>query len=364
MIKKIINNFLVYSFSFLLSIYLHKGTLIPHEGYELYYTAFIFSWAISSLFSRKFKEKKGHELLNKLYTSTISFFLMLGILALIIYKFNLTGVSRFVILNSLILSFSIEIISLLYNNKAKINFKRINLIYSSKAFTFEVLLFCIINLYLIYKLKGNIYFNSPNIILFINLYLSWFAGSFIGHQFHPKHISRNYWDFIWQYIKSYLIIFALASFSGFVNRLNLNDIEEIIYGIIAYSIISFIGISFFYYIKRHRKLSLKIVGIPVKGETGDLLLTEKIPIDNKYYRSSFNTSDTGLQNSKFKNFSLNKYPEVYEFLDKSIDLTTFDYTSSIIVKSDNISNIDFLPEGKLQFLLNIEKINKVKNIIE
>ena len=178
MIRKIINNFILYSIAFLIALFMHKGTFIPHAGYELYYAAFMFSWSVSSLISRKFKEQKGYVLVNKLYTITVSFFLMLGILAIIIYKFDLTGVSRFVILSSLIISYSTEISYLLYKNKKKINFKHINLIYSSKAFTFDVLLFGIINLYLIYKLKGNLDFDSQNIILFINLYLCWFAGVF------------------------------------------------------------------------------------------------------------------------------------------------------------------------------------------
>ena len=111
-------------------------------------------------------------------------------------------------------------------------------------------------------------------------------------------------------------------------------------------------------------MSLKIAGFPVKGESGDLLLSERISDNKSHYRSSFNSSDSDLLNSKFKNFSLKKYPEVYEFLDKSIDLSTFDYSSSVILKSDNISNIDYLPDGKLQFLLNIERINRVQNINE
>lgn len=362
MLRKIINNFILYSIAFLIALFLHKGTFIPHAGYEMYYAAFIFSWALSCLISRKFKEQKGYELVNELYTITVSFFLMLGILGLIIYKFDLTGVSRFVIISSLIISFSIEISYLLYKNKKKINFRHINVIYSSKAFTFDVLLFGIINLYLIYKLKGNLDFDSQNIVLFINLYLCWFAGAFLGHQFHPQHMSRDYWAFIWQYIKAYIIILALASFSGFINRLDMNEIIEIIYGILSYSILSFAGISLFYYIKRHRILSLKIAGFQVKGESGDILLNERISDTKTQYRSSFSENDSELMNSKFRNFSLMKYPEVYEFLDKSIDLSTFDYSSSIIIKSNNISNIDYMPEGKLQFLLNLEKVNQIQNI--
>ncbi len=293
MLRKIIYNFILYSFSFLVALYLHKGTILPNEGYDLYYAAFIISWAISSLLARKYKKvQKEFWLLRKLYTYVVSFFLMLGILAFIIYEFNLTEVSRIVILNSLIISFSTEIGYLLYKNKNKISFKYINHIYSSKAFTFELILFGIINLYLIYKLAGNIFFNTHNLLIFISFYLSWFLGSFLGHQFHPAYRRKNHWAFIWQYIKAYLIILALVAFSAFINKLKMYELVTILYGITTYSLLSFIVISFYYYIKKYRISVLNIAGFPVKGETEEILLVEKIPVMNNHYRSSFNTNDS------------------------------------------------------------------------
>jgi len=289
---------------------------------------------------------------------------MLGILAVIIYRFNLNGASRFVLLTSLIISFSIEISYLFYKTKYKLNYKNINLYYSSKVFSFEVLLFGIITLYLLYKLNGNLHFNSQHIILFINLYLCWFAGSFLGHHFHPRHKTKDYWAFIWQYIKAYIIILSLSSFSGFINHLDISDILEILYGIVGYSIISFTAISTYYYIKNYRILALKIVGFPVKGELGDILLNEKIQDIKAHYRSSFKVYGSELTNSEIKNFSLQKYPEVYEFMNTCIDLSSFDYSYSIIVNSNVISCIDYLPDNGLQFLLNLERINRIPDLNE
>jgi len=314
MIRKIIKNFILYSFSFLISLYLHKGTILPNEGYDLYYAAFILSWAISGLLGRKYKKVGGEfRLLSKLETYVVSFFLMLGILAFIIYEFNLTDVSRLVILNSLIISFSIEISYLLYKNKDKISFKYINHIYSSKVVTFEVLLFGIINLYIINKLVGNISFNTHNLLLFISFYFSWFLGSILGHQFHPAYRKKDHWVFIWQYLKAYLIILALVTFSAFINKLEIYELTTILYGITTYSLFSFISISFYYYIKKYRISVLNIAGFPVKGKSGDILLTQKYQDMNNHYRSSFNTKDSSLLNSKLKNLS------------KTIKLSSYDY---------------------------------------
>ena len=302
MIRKIIYNFLLYTAAFFISYSLQKNTLLLSKSYEIYYLVFIISWAISSLISRKFTVKMKEQLLKRVYVYTISFFLMLGILAFIIYNFNLTGVSRFVIFSSLVISYSIEIFHQLYKNKKKINFKEINLKYSSKAFTYDVLLFGVVNLYLIYKLNGDLFFRGENILLFINFYLSWFAGSFIGYQFHPQHKSKEYWPFIYQYIKSYIIILALTAFSGFINHLDISEIYIINFGVITYSLLSFIGISLYYQIKRHRIYVVNIAGLPAKEDAGDLVVVKKILERKSHYISSFNTDEADKPNSKFKTF--------------------------------------------------------------
>ncbi len=356
MFRTITKNFTLYSFAFVLSLYLHNEGFANSKGYGIYYIAFILSWVIASLLSRKFKQNNNDNVIGKLYTYTISFFLMLGILALIIYKFDLTGVSRFVILNSLIISYFVEIFSLYHKNKNNFKFRDLNLTYSIRAFIFEVILFNAINLYIIYNLRGNIALNFDNFVLFMSLYISWFAGSFIGYQFHPAFRRRDYWSFKWQYLKSYIIILALATFFGFVIRLQLQEVKFIAYGIVIYSVISFVSTSFFYYVLKHRMATLSVASFPVKGIFGDILLNEDPDAVKKNHRTSVN-NNSEVSGSKFKNFSLKRYPGVYEFLDSSIDLRSIEYSSSVIIKSDSVSNIDYLPEETLKLLLNLEKVN-------
>ena len=348
------------------AIYIHRGSILLNEGYGKYYIAFIVSWGIASIVSRKFKVwKEGTSLLSKLYTYTISFFLMSGTLALLIYKFNLIGVSRFVVLYSILLSYVLEINYQIFKNKGKEKLKFISPTYSIRAFIFEVVLFGIVNLYMISEITGNILFNSDNVILFVSFYLSWFVGSFTGHQFHPAFKRRGYWLFVWQYVKSYIIILALVAFSAFINRLELNEIIMIIYSIVIYSMLSFTGISFYYYIKKYRAFALKVSGYPVNGEFGDVLLDESNGGGTKkFYRSSFNNNGSEVLTASLKNLSLKRYPEVYEFLEERIDLESFDNSCSMILKSDNISNIDFLPDESLQIIINLQKVNKIRNIDE
>ena len=364
MLRKIVNSFFICSISFFISLYFHHGNFLLNKGYELYYGAFIISWGISSFVSRKFKMPEDLPLLNKFYTYTISFFLMLGALALIIYKYNLVGVSRFVILNSLLIYFAIEICLLFYKYRNRIKLSTIRFKYSSRAFIFESVLFGLVDLFIVNKIAGNISFNAINLLLFFEFYFSWFAGSFLSHQFHAAYRRRNYWAFIWIYIRSYIIITALSAFSAFMNRIEPEKLIYIAYGMVVYSIISFLGITSYYFIKKHRMITLNVTGFQIKGEFGDVLLNEKETDTYNLVKSSFKGNNSGLLNEKLKSLSLKRFPEIFDFLDRNVDLNSFDNSYSVIFKSDNISNIDFLPDTSIQFLLNIEKLNRVPDINE
>ena len=362
--RKIIKSFILYTIAFFIPYYIQNGTFLLDIGYQTYFTVFMISWLISSLISRKFKIVHEDKLLKKFYTYSVSFFLMLGILAFLIYNFSLLDISRFVVFTSLIISFSVEIGYILYRNKQEIDFKLVNLKNNIFAFLYDFILFGIINIYLVNKIKGNLSLNIENILLFFNLYSCWFAGALLGNQLHLRLKSKDTWTFIWGYIKSSILILALISFSGFINQLSLTELYKIYYAVMGYLLLSFIGVSINYYFKLHKIVIIKISDISVKEESGDVSVAKKIMEKKSQYVSSFKAEDTDILNTKFKNFSLARYPEVYSLLDESVELKSFDYSYSLIIKSDNVSNIDYLPDGQLQFLLNLEKINRVEDINE
>ena len=363
MFRKILKNLILYVFCFTVAVYLHKDGFYSWSVYDKYLGVFILSWAVSSIMSRKFRTNLNTPLLNRLYTYTISFFLMLGILAMSFYQFNLVGVSRAIILYSLLFAYLFEVSLIMYNNKEKVSFKNINISYNSFAFLFEVNLFEIISFYLCYLISRKISPGFDSTLLFISLSLSWFTGSFLGHHFSLDKINSNYLTYIWQYLKTYIIILALSLFSAFFTRLDPENLIYIFYGIIIYAIISFTGATIYYYTLRHRRLVLNFAGFPIKGEFGDILLNEKIEtIQN--YRSDFNGTNTEILQKQLKNLSLKRYPQVYEFVDRCLDLNSFDGYYSLILKSDSIVNVEFLPESSLQLLINLQKLNQIRSIDE
>ena len=363
MFNRIFKNLCLYTICFVFSIYLHRGSISFDSGYDLYLGAFLLSWGIASLLSRKFKFKGEILLLDRLYTYTISFFLMLGILAIIFYYFNLMGISRTILISSLLIAYTAEVSYLLYTKKERLRIKNINLTYSGMAFLFEVNLYELISFTVCYFIS-KVSFPGFNITgLFISLSLSWFTGSFLGHHFSLIKIKSNYPEFIWQYIKTYIIIMALALFSAFINQLEPGTVKYIFYGVFLYSLFSFIGATIYYYIKRHRSLVLNLAGFPFKGEFGDILLNERIQ-DIENYRSDFAYNDAEILQKQLKNLSLKRYPQIYEFVNKCLDLNSFDSAYSLILKSNSVISVDFLPDSTLQLLINLQKLNQIHNINE
>ncbi len=60
MVRKIIDNFILYLVAFFISLYLHRKNLLLSGDYGIYFSAFMFSWGIASLISRKFKSQKEY----------------------------------------------------------------------------------------------------------------------------------------------------------------------------------------------------------------------------------------------------------------------------------------------------------------
>ena len=211
MFLNIIIDFLLYTLSFFLFHYIRKNEFLLDKKYLFYYLSFMISWIAASLLSRKFM-KRENKLLNRLYPYFIAFFLMLGLLTMLIIRFNMLSVSRFVLLGSLIFAFVIELIITTVKNRSIVNYPQIKIIISGKAFLFEFIVYAFIILYItLYKLDYH-GFEDKYALILAGMYLSWFTAALFGHRFDPGIKRKNYWKFIWPYIIGYTIIISLNSF--------------------------------------------------------------------------------------------------------------------------------------------------------
>ncbi len=359
MLVNIILDFLLYSFSFLLFHYIQRKELMLNKLYLFYYLAFMVSWLVSSLLSSKFITKENN-ISSRIYPYFISFFLMLGLLTVITIEFNMLNVSRFVILCPLIFALVIELSVTTIRNRALVNFSIIKLIASGKAFLFDFFVYTLIIIYIsLYKINYNGFEDKYDLLL-VAMYIIWFIAAVFGHKFRPGIKRKNYCNFIWSYIIAYVIIISLNSFITFFLRLNPAELNIIIASTFIYIAISFSLITFVYFL---RKPDISL-GYRVKliraNEYFDLKKDDHV-FNNGHYRFS-NLKSINSLNEKIKNIYLKKFPEVYDFLNFSLDIDSFNVYHSVILRSRDVYDIEILPDECLEFFLNLHETNDIRRL--
>ena len=67
-------------------------------------------------------------------------------------------------------------------------------------------------------------------------------------------------------------------------------------------------------------------------------------------------------NNLLKNIYLKKFPEVYSFLSGNINLCSFEVSSSVVVRTKDVDNVEALPENTLELFLNLRSVNNLRRV--
>ncbi len=361
MIIELIVNFLLYTFSFLLFHFIQKKEFVLNKTYVFYYLAFMVSWVFASLISRKFIRKEGKYLSTRIYPYFISFFLMLGMLIILIIRFDLLEVSRFVVISSLLLSFTIELVYVAVQSHTQINFAKFRLVLSGKSYAFEFLIYALLILYILLNKLNSSGFEYKYALLLISLYFSWFVSALFGHQFNPGLLKRNYWNFIWQYFKSFVILISLNTFIAFALHLNYTELNVVFFTTLGYITASFTAVTSFFFLKKpDLSLDYRIKYVRA-NELADINYADPVFTNGQYKFEKLSGNGYAF-NEKLKNIYLKMFPEVYEFLNSSIDLNTIDISYSIVLRSRDRYNVEILPDESLEFFFNLHEANDIRRL--
>ena len=287
---------------------------------------------------------------------------MLGLLSIIIYDYNLLSVSRFIILSSALASFLIEVLNILRKNHGGNVSYGVSFVFSRKAFFVDIIIFTSIIVFLAFNKAASSLSEDNYVLLLFGLYVNWFLSSLFGHRFHPKFRIKNYWNFIWLYLKAYIILFALNFFLIFILRLNKLDSSNVILLTETYSFISFVFVTVFFLLRKplqHSDYKYKYLKANLLTDVAERNLDFKDQLPYKPSDSSYNSLTL---REKLKNVYLKKFPGLYDFIEESVDLNSFDISYSVTIRSRDIYNIEILPESYLKFFLNLHQINDIRRI--
>jgi len=365
-LPKILANLVIYLFTFAIFYLLKKQNFVIDTNYISFFPIYISAWAAGGLVSGKFRFRSAISLqsyLNKTYTSLL---ISLGIVAFLLSEFNTLSISRMVVIASLFSALPIEVAFFWYKNKS-------NLIPGSKpkkplsiVAPLIDLIILTVTLLLLYRYKFNLgNLDENHIILLTGSYLSWLLAAFITHQFQHFLEKSDVWNAISIQLKFYLLLFALMSFLVYLLQIEQYYRTFYLAAIIIYAFMSFLAMLFLYIDKLPQKtddvttdflhaFEIKNSAVPHK---------EKNISNSKYKLCSNGKKESQLQ-QKLEFIYFKEHPEVFSFIERKLELSTFETDKTTVLKSRDPYNITVFPQNYLELFINLHKINDIRRINE
>ena len=365
-LPKISGNLLIYLFTFVLLYLLKYQTLILTRNYYTFLPIYLLAWLTGGLISGKFRYQTSLSFLDNLNRSYTSLLISLGVVAFLILQYDSISLSRLVVVGSLFSGLLIE--TFIYIITKKGSFKEN--VKEKKRFSFTApfidLLILSWVIYFLYDYKvGFKGMDENQVILLSSTYMSWFLSALITHQFTSAVHKDNVWSAISLQLKFYLLIVSLMTFIVYILQISQYYRSLYLITILIYSAWSFIVMLFLYIDKLPQKTddvtadflhAYEIKAPPLKEIDKEL-------IDTKY-RLFSQIQKSSILPQKLEFIYFKDFPEILSFLERKIDLTTFDIDKTSILKSRDTYNVSIYPEGYLELFINFHKINDIRRINE
>ena len=365
-LPKILANLFFYLFTFILFYVIKYHSLNLSQKLISFLPIYLVAWFTGGLISGKFRFQSSVSFLTNLKKSYTSLLISLGIIAFLMLQSESISISRLVVVGSLFSGLLIESLFYITGKKTVLveaNKKRKKV--SITAFIIDFLLLSWV-LYFLYDYKiGLKNIDENQMILLASTYISWLLAAIVTHQYSFFNNNRNIWGAISLQLKFYLLIGALITFIVYILQITQYYKSLYLLAIFIYSIWSFIVMLFLYIEKLPQKtddvttdfLHAYEIKSPPKKKIYKKIVDEQ-------YRLFSQKSDISMLPQKLEFIYLKEYPEVLEFLERKIDLSTFNLDKTSILRSRDTYNISIYPEKYLELFINLHKVNDIKRINE
>ena len=357
-----ISDLLLYIISFVTIMYVKKGEISYGVLQPGVITTFLIIWLFSTLATKKFIRLFNRSLLENIRSFFLSFFLLLGGFSVCINLFPVAGISRFVLAGFLLLSLFIETSFLwFFSTTLKIDLSPLRLIKSRKFFFTDI---SIISLCLAaYLLLNPGFFNGDenHIIILVGYYFIWFTSSVFVHQFR-LNFNKNYWKYLSSFLNSYLVFFCLLNFFLFLFKTQDELKEDILLYTFFYTCCSFFTFSKLYFVQLSKRAdSSRIEYLSSNDASDNLVDIDKIS-GKGLYNPEYAEEYVKSFREKLKEIYLKKFPALFDFIDTKINLNKINISTSIVFRTNDLYNVEVLPENCLEAFINLQRLNDVRRI--
>lgn len=321
------------------------------------------SFVLSTLLVRKFNFNDSNYSYKRFYYSYI---IMIGILANFLYLFKDLRKYNIFLITSLFISFILETLwlKIFLKNKLKISgyknkeSKEFELKYFGINLFIFFLTFYIYNKYLLFNLS-----EDNNLLFLIGLTLFWFFSIRLTYNFSVD-FKVNYWQFIWDHLKSYFLYFSLLFFFFSLVLFKRTIFIPSIKSFVLYISSTFIFYSFLYL----RKKNL-IDYDPVRFKLIKTTTIDYDEIERKFYKDRLekyalngNVYDKEILKEQLKKVYLKDYGFLANRLETKIDLSTICLERVKVLRSRDEYNVNILEDKGVDLFINLHSINDFRRI--
>lgn len=354
-------SFFIYIGSFLLIHYIRTRVFLLDNNAAIVLAVYLISWAAGGLASGSFRNRAKRNLYSRLNKVWISFIIAFGLSSIILSVFSQISTSRVTLVASFMTALTIEVLlefirSLNNQIEVKPKRKRINSNFVLLDFSILTIVLAIFNFYKF----GVENLNENNLLMTLAIYLGWFVSSFTSHQFRLVE-ERNVWSCISVQVKNFILIIAAVSAIVFLLRFPNEYRALYLWSVFFYSLLSLVLTLYLFADKMNPKVDSVINRFLTAFEMKETEQPKRIHSNGKYSLNPQPVSDDKLI-MRLKNNYLRGYDSVFSFIDKKLDLATFDLRNSIVIRSADMFNILSLPDQNLELFINLREMNDFRLI--
>lgn len=320
------------------------------------------TWGVSALLTRKLGKLSQRTFMQNVRAFSLAFFIMLGGISLLMKLFPLVITSMVAIVSSLLLGYVLELAMLQSVTPAlKITDRPIRLVKSFFLFGTDLaILISSLASFAIFAIVFREQVENLWLLLSTAL-LGWFASSVFSHQF-KLDFDRNYWRYIYDFVKSYFVYGCVASFLILIFRLHGTSMYFFAGGVIAYAALSFLVFSTVFFERIPAKSDVKRIsflkGTEVSDELVDAAKISRIDV----WVPSYLDDDHVTFRDKLRDIHLSRFPGLFSMIDRKIDLDELNIKYSIVTRTADPYDVEVLPDGRLQLFLNLQELNRIGKV--
>ena len=344
--------------------YLKRGTFDLSLLYVKLLFAFYFIWLFVSLFTKKFQFDFSRDYRSLILSLARSMLYFVYCVSLMVVIMGLTGFSRVQVFGTCSLFFIGEVIacSLWYAMYHRPEIAHTGIEYAEQKVRPKPLLFVSVGDFLLvtcvffimnYVKRGTFILSPGYEKLLLIIYGLWFVTALMTGKFNNGF--RNYYFAMAQWTKAVVFMGASMAVLIFAFRMFYYSRGQIL----GFFVVLLLAEAVFYY--------AYYAGNSNGKNEGDIESIDEMKTAIKQETLSFDIDIEELRSrltrpirDKLREVYLNSFPEVFDFLDKTLDLHSIIKAETTIINSSEMFHFETVDEHPTRLFINTERINNIR----